>query len=99
MAIGQRAVAEGENEILAARALLSTLALDGLLVTGDAMHAQTETAALVLAQGGDYLFALKDNRPTVLAEVAAFFADPPERCSSSRRPTPTTAAWSCGATG
>ena len=42
------------------------------------MHAQTETAALVLAQGGDYLFALKDNRPAVLAEVAAFFADPPE---------------------
>jgi predicted transposase YbfD/YdcC len=78
VAIGQRAVAEGENEILAARALLSTLALDGLLVTGDAMHAQTETAALVLAQGGDYLFALKDNRPAVLAEVAAFFADPPE---------------------
>jgi predicted transposase YbfD/YdcC len=78
VAIGQRAVADGENEILAARALLTTLALDGLLVTGDAMHAQTETAALVLERGGDYLFALKDNRPAVLAEVAGFFADPPE---------------------
>jgi predicted transposase YbfD/YdcC len=78
VAIGQRAVAEGGSEILAARALLETLALDGLLVTGDAMHAQTETAALVLARGGDYLFALKDNRPAMHAEVAAFFADPPE---------------------
>ena len=78
VAIGQKAVAEGENEILAARALLATLALDGLLVTGDAMHAQTETAAQVLAQGGDCLFALKDNRPALRAEVAAFFADPPE---------------------
>lgn len=78
VAIGQRRVAEGENEILAARALLETLALDGLLVTADAMHAQAETAALVLARGGDYLFALKDNRPAMHAEVAAFFADPPE---------------------
>jgi hypothetical protein len=78
VAIGQEAVAEGENEILAARALLETLALGGLLVTGDALHAQTETAAQVLAKGGDYLFALKDNRPAVLAEVAAFFESPPE---------------------
>ena len=78
VAIGQAAVAEGENETLAARALLETLALDGLLVTGDAMHAQAETAARVLERGGDYLFALKANRPAMLAEVEAFFADPPE---------------------
>ncbi|MBP7243587.1 ISAs1 family transposase, partial [Amaricoccus sp.] len=78
VAIGQKAVADGENEILAARALLATLALDGLLVTGDALHAQTETAAQVLAQGGDYLFALEDNRPAMHAEVAAFFDNPPE---------------------
>ena len=77
IAIAQRAVEEGANETLAARALLETLALDGLLVTGDAMHAQAETAALVLARGGDYLFALKANRPAMLREVAAFFADPP----------------------
>lgn len=61
--------ADGENEILAARASPETLALDGLLVTGDAMHAQTETAALVLERGGDHLFALnrKDNGPENLA--------------------------------
>ena len=45
VAIAQRAVPEGENETLAARALLGTLALDGLLVTGDAMHAHEGTAA------------------------------------------------------
>ncbi len=77
IAIGQRAVAGGENEITAARALLSTLALDGVLVSGDAIHAQVETARCVLERGGDYLFALKANRPAMLAEVAAFFADPP----------------------
>jgi predicted transposase YbfD/YdcC len=77
LSVGQRAVAPGENEITAARALLATLTLDGALVTGDAAHAQAETAALVLERGGDYLFALKANRPAMLREVEAFFADPP----------------------
>ena len=77
VAIAQKAVPEGGNETLAARALLETLALDGLMVTGDAMHAQAETADVVLARGGDYLFALKANRPAMLREVEAFFADPP----------------------
>lgn len=78
LSVGQRAVAPGENEIVAARALLATLTLDGALVTGDAIHAQAETAQLVLDRGGDYLFALKANRPAMLDAVAAFFADPPE---------------------
>ena len=78
VAIAQRAVPEGENETLAARALLETLALDGLLVTGDAMHAHAATAQVILDQGGDYLFALKANRPAVLRDVEAYFADPPE---------------------
>jgi len=78
LSFGQRAVAPGENEITAARALLETLTLDGALVTGDAIHAQKETAQLVLARGGDYLFALKGNRPAMLAAVEEFFADPPD---------------------
>ncbi|HEY8142347.1 MAG TPA: ISAs1 family transposase, partial [Kofleriaceae bacterium] len=78
VAIAQKAVPEGQNETLAARALLETLALDGLLVTGDAMHAHEGTARVILDRGGDYLFALKANRPAMLAEVEAFFADPPE---------------------
>lgn len=78
LSVGQRAVGPGENEITAARALLATLTLDGALVTGDAVHAQAETAQLVLDRGGDWLFALKANRPAMLREVAAFFADPPE---------------------
>jgi predicted transposase YbfD/YdcC len=78
LSVGQRAVGPGENEITAVRALLATLTLEGALVTGDALHAQAETAELVLDRGGDYLFALKANRPAMLREVAAFFADPPE---------------------
>lgn len=62
VSLGQRAVAPGENEITAACALLATLALDGALVTGDAIHTQAEKAQVVLDRGGDYLFALKPNR-------------------------------------
>jgi predicted transposase YbfD/YdcC len=78
LSVGQRAVGPGENEITAARALLATLTLDGALVTGDAIHTQAETAKLVLDRRGDYLFALKANRPAMLGAVEAFFADPPE---------------------
>ena len=43
LSIGQKAVAPGENEISAARALLATLTLEGMLVTGDAIHALNRT--------------------------------------------------------
>ena len=49
---------EGESEIVAARALLACLDLSGQLVTADALHCQNDTAALILAQGGDYLLRL-----------------------------------------
>ena len=86
LAIGRQAVAPGENEILAARALLGTLALDGVLATGDAIHTQAETANCVPEKGGDRLFALKANRPAMLAGVTAFFADPPAPPSPVSRP-------------
>ncbi|KQT07326.1 transposase [Methylobacterium sp. Leaf399] len=77
LVIGQKAVAAGSNEIVAGRALLELLSLNGALVTADAIHCQSETARTVLARGGDYLFALKGNRPALHADVKAFFADPP----------------------
>ncbi len=44
LVVNQVAVPEGGNEITAARALLGMLDLTGMLVTGDAIHCQTETA-------------------------------------------------------
>lgn len=77
LVLGQKAVPEGGNEITAARELLRLLDLKGVLVTADAIHCQRETAEIILERGGDYLFALKANRPAMLAEVEAFFVDPP----------------------
>jgi predicted transposase YbfD/YdcC len=70
---GQAAVPPGGHAITAARALLD---LTGVLVTADAIHCQGETAALIGARGGEWLFALKANRPLMLAEVERCFADP-----------------------
>lgn len=77
LVLGQKAVPSGGNEITAARELLRLLDVKGMLVTGDAIHCQRETAEIIVERGGDYLLALKANRPAMLADVTAYFADPP----------------------
>lgn len=78
MVVGQEGfrAAEGDSEILAARALLRCLELDGQLVTADAIHCQNETAQLIRDRGGDYLLRLKANRPALHEMVVGYFADP-----------------------
>jgi predicted transposase YbfD/YdcC len=77
LVLGQEAVAGKSNEIAAIPRLLERLALAGALVTIDAVGTQSAIAATILARGGDYLLALKGNRPATFGEVGAFFADPP----------------------
>ena len=77
LVLGQEAVSGKSNEITAIPRLLERLALEGALVTIDAIGTQSAIAEIILRRGGDYLLALKENRPATFAEVAAFFADPP----------------------
>lgn len=74
--LGQQAVAGKLNEIVAIPLLLERLALSGALVTIDAIGAQNKIAEVILERGGDYLLALKANRPALHADVRDFFADP-----------------------
>jgi predicted transposase YbfD/YdcC len=87
LVLGQEAVGGKSNEITAIPLLLERLALDGALVTIDAIGAQTGIAATILRRGGDYLLALKQNRPATFADVETFFADPPpgavETCTTT----------------
>jgi predicted transposase YbfD/YdcC len=85
--IGQVAAGTKESEIIAARQLLGLLDLKGVLVTGDALHCQGETARLIEEKGGAWLFTLKDNRPSQRAEVDAWFADPLNRPASEHTTT------------
>src|SRR3954451_1346535 len=77
LVLGQEAVGGKSNEITAIPLLLERLALTGALVTIDAIGTQDAIAAIVLRRGGDYLLALKGNRPATFADVEPFFADPP----------------------
>ena len=63
--LGQVAVDAKSNEIPAVRTLLGHLDLDGAVVTLDAMHTQTDTATAITDAGGDYVFTVKANMPTL----------------------------------
>jgi len=63
--LGQVAVDAKSNEIPAARTLLGQLDLDNAVVTLDAMHTQTDTATAITGAGGDYVFTVKANMPTL----------------------------------
>jgi len=77
LVLAQEATDAKSNEITAIPLLLERLELTGALVTIDAIGTQTAIAETIVARGGDYLLALKANRPATHADVAAFFADPP----------------------
>ena len=71
ISLGQVAVDEKSNEIPAIPELLMLLDVKGALVTIDAMGCQKEIAATILERGGDYVLTVKDNQPTLLADVQA----------------------------
>ncbi len=73
LVLGQVKVAAASNEITAVPELLRLLALDGCIVTVDALNTQKETAAEIRQQQADYVLALKKNHPTLYAEVVEFF--------------------------
>lgn len=74
LVLAQLATEEKSNEITAIPLLLQQLALDGCIVTIDAMGTQTKIAAQIVEQEGDYALALKDNQGNLYEEVKATFA-------------------------
>lgn len=75
LVLGQVAVDAKSNEITALPALLQVLALEGCIVTIDAIGCQTAIARPIVDQGGDYVLALKENQPTLHDAVATYFAE------------------------
>jgi hypothetical protein len=68
--LGSAMVDTKTNEIPVARELFKKLDLDGRKVSLDALHTQDHTARdLVLKHGADYLLTVKDNQPTVRANI------------------------------
>ncbi len=73
LALGQAAVDEQSNEITAIPALLNVLALQGCIVTLDAIGCQTEIAQLIVEKEADYILSVKQNQPTLYEDVAELF--------------------------
>jgi predicted transposase YbfD/YdcC len=65
LVLGQQATAVKSNEKTAIPELLATLALEGCIVTIDAMGTQPSIAQAIRDRGADYILSVKDNQPTL----------------------------------
>jgi predicted transposase YbfD/YdcC len=79
IALGQVAAEEKSNEITAIPLLLKRIELTNTLITIDAMGCQKEIAREIVAGGGDFVIAVKDNRPKLREAMGAYFEKHLER--------------------
>jgi predicted transposase YbfD/YdcC len=75
LVLGQVKVDDKSNEITAIPELLQALALDGCIVTLDALGCQKEIAAAIVDKKADYVLTLKENQGSLYSDVALLFAD------------------------
>jgi predicted transposase YbfD/YdcC len=75
LVLGQVKVAEKSNEIIAIPRLLSMLAIEGAVVTIDAMGCQRDIARKIIDQKADYVLALKGNQGSLREDVEVFVAE------------------------
>jgi predicted transposase YbfD/YdcC len=84
ISLGQVVTDAKSNEITAIPKLLEMLALEGAIVTIDAMGCQTGIAQKIIDRGGDYVLNVKGNQRTLRDGIEKSFAEfldnnPPER--------------------
>ncbi len=80
MVMNQVGVPDKASEMKAVKPLLDAMELTARVVTADALHTQIETAKyLVEDKKAHYLFTVKDNQPTLKADIASLHmeASPP----------------------
>jgi hypothetical protein len=72
--LGQVAAPGKGQELAATKTLLATLPVAGRLITGDALLTQRAICEQIVAKGGDYLFPVDENQPSLRSEVAEAFS-------------------------
>ena len=75
LVLGQVKVAEKSNEIIAIPKLLDMLAIEGAIVTIDAMGCQRDIARKIVAKKADYILALKGNQSSLQEDVRLLAAE------------------------
>jgi predicted transposase YbfD/YdcC len=68
------AVDQKENEIVVAPQVLKTLDLNGVIVIGDAMHAQRQISVQIVEAGGDFAWTIKGNQAHTEWAIQRLFA-------------------------
>jgi hypothetical protein len=96
LVLGQVKVAEKSNEIVAIPALLAMMAIEGAIVTIDAMGCQREIAEQILTKKADYVLALKSLPPRRRGAIRAPFARMSRSSPPSREPTASSTRRSAG---
>ncbi len=90
--LAQLAVDRKENEIVVVPTLLAHLDVTGMVVVGDAMQTQRDLSIQIVEAGGDYLWFVKDNQPTLHADIERLFTPLPALPGTSEEPTDFTTA-------
>ena len=75
LVLGQVKVSDKSNEIVAIPKLLDMLAIEGAVVTIDAMGCQRDIAQKVLDKKADYVLALKGNQGTLRDDIELFVTE------------------------
>jgi len=70
--IGSRECGTKTGEITAFRELLELLDVSGAIVVADALHCNQKSAKAVVKAGADYLFVVKDNVPSLKADIELY---------------------------
>ena len=76
LVLGQQKVDGKSNEITAIPAFLDRLALEGAIVTMDAMGTQKDIVRHIIEKKADYILALKGNQGSFHEDVRLFLNDP-----------------------
>lgn len=75
LVLGQRKTDAKSNEITAIPELIKTLALQGAIVTIDAMGCQKQIVRTIIQEKANYVIQVKDNQQTLHNDIALFFKD------------------------
>ena len=73
--LAQQAVPEDTNEIGRMPEILKLLALRDCVVTMDSANCQTKNASLIVQEGGDYVFVVKENQAGLHEQLEKTFED------------------------
>jgi hypothetical protein len=75
LVLGQIKTDDKSNEITAIPELIKTLALEGAIVTIDAMGCQKKITQTIIEEKADYVIQVKDNQQRLHEDIALFFQD------------------------